>query len=47
MAKDDFKNLGFGNDQMPDSKGGLARKQAPGKDSQDKDGDARPGELRW
>ncbi|KAI8254106.1 LIM domain-containing protein [Colletotrichum sp. SAR11_239] len=46
MAKDDFKNLGFGNDQMPDSKGGLARKQASGKDSQDQDGDARPGELR-
>ncbi|KAF0317617.1 cytochrome c oxidase assembly protein COX19 [Colletotrichum asianum] len=47
MAKDDFKNLGFGNDLMSDSKGGLARKQASGKDSQDKDGDARPGELRW
>ncbi|KAK2728427.1 putative cytochrome c oxidase assembly protein cox19-like protein [Colletotrichum kahawae] len=47
MAKDDFKNLGFGNGQMSDGKGGLAQKQVSERNSQDKHTDARPGELRW
>ncbi|TDZ23160.1 Cytochrome c oxidase assembly protein COX19 [Colletotrichum orbiculare MAFF 240422] len=53
MAKDDFKNLGFGNEQSPESHGtqnggpGQGHKQGSEQSGQGKENDARPGELRW
>ncbi|KAL0939415.1 putative cytochrome c oxidase assembly protein cox19-like protein [Colletotrichum truncatum] len=47
MAKDDFKNLGFGNQQATGNHNSLIQDQRHGQDAPGKEKEMRPGELRW